>query len=312
MKKYLFIIPVLLIIYFCTLDYQEEFDNNLLSQDSINNSKELENKELENSSKPVKVSYNGENLTMDVDDYVLGVLACEMPASFNEEALKAGAVVARTFYFYKLLNNDAYVAKTTDQCFINELEMREKWKDDFDKYYNILKNIVNDTSGEFVSYNGDIIESFYFSMSNGYTENVENVFGASRPYLVSVDSSWDKGLNSYQKEEYFTKSEFLDKLGLEDSSDINIDIISKNESGRINTIKVNGKVFKGTDFRKKLGIRSTDAVVEVLENKVKIVTKGYGHGVGLSQYGANEMAKLGYNYKDIIKHYYVGTEISKL
>lgn len=308
MKKYLVIIPVLLIIYFVTLNFKNDnYDNVHFTEELTDSSKKIENKD---DSRAVMVSYNSQNLEMKLDDYITGVLACEMPASFNIEALKAGAIAARTFYLYKKNINSSYVATVNDQCFINESEMRDKWGQSYDKYYNIIKKAVDETSNMYITYNGDIVESFYFSMSNGFTENIENVFSEKRPYLVSVSSSWEKKLPSYEKTIEFTKNEFLSKLALENTSTIDINIISRSESGRINSLSINGVNFKGTEFRKKLGLRSTDASISILDDKVKIVTRGYGHGVGLSQYGANEMAKLGYKYDEIIKYYYKDTDIS--
>ena len=307
MKKYFIIIPTLLLVYFLTLGEKtldiKDNDDPLSLNDVIGFDYKDDNL--------VSVSYNGDNLKMGVDDYVIHVLACEMPASFNVEALKAGAVAARTFYLYKIEHNPSYVATTTDQCFSSDEDMKKKWSGSYDKFYNIVKDAVESTSGEFISYDGSVIESFYFSMSNGYTEDVQNVFSESKPYLVGVQSSWDVNLSSYEKSVTFSKSDFLSKLGIDYNDEIIYEILSRSESSRVNEILVNGIKFKGTDFRKKLNLRSTDFDIDIKEDVV-ITTRGYGHGVGLSQYGANEMAKLGYSYKDILKHYYTGVEISTL
>ena len=304
MKRYFIIIPILLLVYFLTLD----FNNNQkeIKEDKIKNVIEEENfKE-----KLVDVFYGGENKNMSIDDYVIGVLACEMPASFNMEALKAGAVVARTFYMFKTNTIPLYVASNNDQCFISENDMHEKWKDNFQKYYDIVKEAVLSTSGEFITYDGEVIQSFYFSMSNGYTEDVENVFSESKPYLVSVDSSWEMNLKNYKGDVTFSLEEFKNKLGINDN--IVIGEILKTKSGRVDSIDISGKLFKGTEVRKLFDLRSTDFDIKISEETVNITTRGYGHGVGLSQYGANEMAKLGYNYQDIIKHYYKDVEILTL
>jgi len=308
MKKYFVLIPFLLVVYIVTLDYstKEISDKNEDSQVEEEVKKDMWNLES------VAVSYNGQNLNMSIDEYVVGVLSCEMPASFNVEALKAGAVAIRTFYLYKQNMSPTYVATNTDQCFINEEAMKTKWGDGYNKYFNIINDVVEETNGEYITYNNQIIESFYFSISNGYTENLENVFGDSRPYLVSVSSSWDKNVSSYEKKTEFEVSEFLNKLGLPDNKEINIEIVSRSSSGRVDFIKVNEAIFKGTEFRKKLGLRSTDFDFKISDNLITFVTRGYGHGVGLSQYGANEMAKLGYSYKEILKHYYQGVDISTL
>lgn len=303
MKKYFIVITVLLFIYFLTLNTEDNFKERENNSMSLNNSKE---------ERLIAVSYKGESLEMTIDDYIIHVLACEMPASFNSEALKAGAIAARTFYLYKINHNSKYVANTNDQCYNTNEEMKNKWNDDYDKFYNTIKDAVIDTSGEFISYDGNVIESFYFSMSNGYTEDIQNVFSESKPYLVSVESSWDLNLANFEKSVTFSINDFLTKLGLDNIGDVKYNILSKSNSGRIKEILINDIIFEGTDFRKKLGLRSTDFDVNFQEGNVVITTRGYGHGVGLSQYGANEMAKLGYNYKEILKYYYTGVEISTL
>lgn len=309
MKKYLIIIPVLLFVYLLTLNKDENiFDSKELLVDN-----ELkEEKKSENVSHMVSIYYNNIDTSLDIEDYIIGVLACEMPASFNVEALKAGAVAARTFYLYKKNYEESYVAKNSDQCFIDESAMREKWNSEFDKYYNIIKEAVMTTKNEYIAYNDEPIQAFYFSMSNGYTEDVANVFSEEKPYLVSIPSLWDKNIKSYEKVVSFSKSDFLSKLGLPDSDEVNLNVISRNSSNRVNLISVNGKKFSGPNFRKLLSLRSTDYDIDVEDSIVNITTRGYGHGVGLSQYGANEMAKLGYNYKDILKYYYSGVEILTL
>lgn len=314
MKKYMIIIPVLLVFYFVTLDFKEKkadnIENNFISD--VSESEEKEDSIInEKEEKTVLVSYNGEESSMSIDDYVVGVVACEVPASFNIEALKAMSVVARTFYLYKDSKIDDYVASNSDQCFNDENAMREKWGSNYDKYYQVIKKAVDETAGEFVTYDKTIAQTFYFSMSNGKTENLENVFSEERPYLVSVDSSWDKKLSTYEQTTNFTLIEFLNKLGLENSDSVDVDIVSRTPSNRVEIVKVNGVEFKGTDFRKKLGLRSADFDV-YLSNDIMITTRGYGHGVGMSQYGANEMAKEGFTYRDIIKYYYKGVEISNL
>lgn len=313
MKKYFVIIPILFIVYFMTLDFNENNDekkNEVKEEIKEDDVKDKDNKIDNNIDNVVSVFYENENYEMDIDDYIIGVLACEMPASFNEEALKAGAVAIRTFYVYKKVHYEEYIASNTDQCYIDKVVMTNKWGNEYDKYYNKIKDAVNSTKNEVLSYDGEVIQSFYFSLSNGYTENLENVFSEARPYLVSVSSLWDKNISSYEKTTQFTKEKFLSKLGLPFSNEVKIDILSKSESGRVNSILINGVEFRGVNVRKLLSIRSTDFDIKVGEENVTIVTRGYGHGVGMSQYGANEMAKIGYTYEKILKHYYRGVDIS--
>ena len=297
MKKYIILNIVLIIIYIIT--------NNSLRKEETIKQTELENEKI------VAVSHNENTVEMNLDDYIIGVLSCEMPALFKEEALKAGAVAIRTFYMYKKLSNIEYIATNNDQCFNNKEEMKNKWGNSFDEYYNKIKKAVEATKDEYITYNDEIIESFYFSMSNGRTENVEEVFSTKLPYLISVESPWDKNIATYEKTIELSKEEFLNAFSLNNSEDIKVEILSHTAGGRINTIKINEEEYRGTEVRKLLNLRSADFDITI-GDKITITTRGYGHGVGMSQYGANEMAKEGYNYKEILKHYYTNTEISKI
>ena len=265
------------------------------------------------SEKIIKVSKNSELLELNIDDYLVGVVSCEMPASFEEEALKAGAVAARTYLLNKLENNNEYVitSTTNDQCYSNAEELKEKWKEDYDKYLSKIQKVVMETHGEYMTYKDEIIKAFYFSTSNGKTENVENVFGEKLDYLVSVNSIYDTNTTQFSRTIEIPKNEFLTKLNLDKSNTIEITNVIKNETNRVDKITINDKVFKGTEVRKLLDLRSTDFEIEINNDNVIISTKGYGHGVGMSQYGANELAKMGYDYEKILKHYYTGIKIVK-
>lgn len=258
----------------------------------------------------IKINYNGEVSDILLEDYVLGVVACEMPASFNVEALKAMAVAARTFALYKINNNKNYVMKTTtsDQCFISVDKMKKNWGSSFDKNYLKVKQAILETKNQYMTYNDEIIISFYFSISNGYTENCENVFSQKLDYLVSVDSTWDSKYQYKEKTVKYSVNEFLKNLDIKDNSIKNIQII-RSDTGRVNYIYVNGVKYKGSKFRSLLKLRSTDVEITHDKDYVYIKTKGYGHGVGMSQYGANSMANSGSKYDEILKHYYSGVKI---
>ena len=261
--------------------------------------------------KKVSIKYKDEVVDMPLEEYVVGVVACEMPASFDIEALKAMAVAARTFALYKISTNKNYKLSTTtkDQCYISKNQMKKNWKDNYEKNYNKILKAVNETSNEYLTYKDKVIISFYFSISNGYTENCENVFSQKLDYLKSVDSSWDKDYLYKEKTIKIDENVFLKKLGIS-SNKVSSIKIDRSSTGRINKIIINNKSFKGTTFRKLLSLRSTDVEIKVDNGKVIINTKGYGHGVGMSQYGANSMAKKGYKYDEILKYYYTGVEIS--
>lgn len=263
------------------------------------------------SDKDTSVYYESMDNEMNLRDYLIGVLACEMPVLFEKEALKAGSITARTFYYNKKSNDSNYITTDNDQCYLSIENMKLRWLNNFEKYYNILSDIVDSTNGDVIYYNNKLINAYYFSTSNGKTEDVSYVFGQSVPYLVSVDSSWDANVNKYEVTNNYSKKDFVDKLELSNNDTLNIEILSKTVSGRVDKVKVNNKIFSGVEFRKLLSLRSTDFTCYVNDDIISITTRGYGHGVGMSQYGANEMAKMGYNYNDILKHYYSGVEIHK-
>lgn len=252
---------------------------------------------------------------LKLEEYVVGVVAAEMPASFNEEALKAQAIAARTYAFYKMKNtNQEYdvIADISNQAYITIEEMQELWHENFSLYYGKVKEAVDSTKNLIMTYNNEPIIAYYFAMSNGKTEEASLVFGESKNYLESVDSSWDEKVKNFIVEKEFTKEEFCRSLNLNcENNNININNINRSDTNRVNTIEINNKVYAGTEFRKLLTLRSTDFTIEVTD-KVTITTKGYGHGVGMSQYGANEMAKLGHNYEEILKYYYQNIELKTI
>ncbi len=254
--------------------------------------------------------------TLKLEDYLIGVLAAEIPASFDIEALKAQAVASRTYALYKInhSNNDYNIlADIKDQAYITEEEMKDKWKEDYQKYYNKIKEAIEATKNEAMYYNDEIIESYYFSMSNGKTAEASLVFSESLPYIQSVDSSWDnETIRNFIFEKEITKEIFCQKLEINNCNEIKIDNINKDNTNRILTININDKTYKGTEIRNKLELRSTDFSFELNNNNIKITTKGYGHGVGMSQYGANGMAKEGKNYQEILNYYYKNILIKKI
>ena len=161
-------------------------------------------------------------------------------------------------------------------------------------------------------YDNKIIEAFFFSTSTGYTENSEEVFNEELPYLRSVESVWDESSPSFNTEVEINKNDFYNKLGIGYSDNLDISDVEKTVSGRIKSLKINGNYFKGVDVRNKLGLRSTFFTFYENEDNITVKTKGYGHGVGMSQYGAQGMALAGFKYEDIIKYYYTGVEIKKI
>lgn len=320
-KKFIvfFIMFVILIFSYkdkVILDDRTFLDNEVISEDNVSKNNIIENSvgdknDSNDKDNTIYVSalINNEKTELSLEDYIVGVVSCEMPASFDIEALKAMSVAARTYSLYKRERSKTLKTTTDDQCYIDINTMKNKWKGNFDKYYKKISNAVNDTKGEYMTYNDKVIIAFYFSISNGKTENVENVFSQKLDYLVSVDSSWDKKNSSNEKDIKMKVSDFLKKLNINDNKISNIKI-DRSKTNRINNIKINGKSYKGTKFRSLLNLKSTDIEIKYDNDYVYIHTVGYGHGVGMSQYGANYMAQDGYKYDDILKHYYTGIKIT--
>lgn len=254
-----------------------------------------------------------------LEDYVVGVLAMEMPAEFELEALKAQALAARTYVVRQMLSdqklkvpNGADVSDTVNhQVYKNNEELKAEWKGEYDWKIKKIRQAVKETEGQILTYNGEPIDALFYSTSNGYTENSENVWKNEVPYLKSVESPWDVNTEKFHAEVDMSVSDFEKKLGIKlgNSKDVG-KITARTESNRVATVEVGGKTFTGVDVRNALGLRSSDFTWERKGNHIIIRTKGYGHGVGMSQYGADGMAKEGKNYKEIVAHYYQGVEVS--
>lgn len=277
---------------------------------SVNSVEQVQEKEKENvsESKESVTIYrkNGQVITLTLEEYLVGVVGAEMPASFNIEALKSQAVISRT-YALRSKEIGRRLTDTVDtQVYLDNNELKNKWGSDYDKYYTKVKNAVDSTKGEAVYYNGNLIDAIFHSTSNGKTEDPKYVWGSDIPYLKSVDSNWDINSSSYLREDVKDLENVLNILGVS-SSDFNIE--SRDESGRVSKVSVGDKSYTGVELRNLLGLRSADFDIEIIDDTIKFTTRGYGHGVGLSQYGANGMANADYNYKDIIRHYYTGVSV---
>ena len=254
---------------------------------------------------------NGNVINLNMTDYLIGVVSSEMPASFNLEALKAQSVLARTYALKAKQTGKKLTDTVSTQSYIDIDQMKNKWGNSFNTYYNKIKNAVENTNGEYLSYNGNYIEALYHSTNNGKTESSLDVFGNYYPYLISVSSEYDKNASSYLRTISMPLDTISNKLGLNLNNDSVISILSYTDGGNIKEININGNNFSGKKVRELLGLRSADFDISISDNNANITTRGYGHGVGMSQYGANGMANAGYNYKDILSHYYPGTTLTK-
>lgn len=261
----------------------------------------------------IRLNNNGVIDNLPLNQYIIGVVAAEMPASFEIEALKAQAIASRTYAMYKKNNNNASYdleASIKDQAYNTEKQMKLKWENNYDFYYNKIKEAVYQTNDLVMKNDNSIICAYYFSLSNGKTENAISVFQEDKSYLKSVDSPWDISNKNYEIIKEINKTEFCKLLNI-DCNQIIISDINRNSTNHVDNLKVNNITFTGTTIRKLLNLRSTDFDIEIARN-IKITTRGYGHGVGMSQNGANEMAKQGYTYDQILKYYYQNINIENL
>ena len=259
--------------------------------------------------KKIKIIKDNKEQDIELEEYIIGVVAGEMPASFEMEALKAQAVASRTYAIYKDELNKKLNTTTNDQVYITIDEMKDKWLNDYDHYYNKIKNAVKETENIIMTKNNKVFKSYYFAMSNGETADSMTVFKEST--IKSVSSPWDnETLNKFIVTTNFTKEEIKNKLNITDIT--TLEILNRDSTNRVEEIKVNDKILSGIEFRNLLKLRSTDFSIEIKDNIYSITTKGYGHGVGMSQYGANGMAKEKYTFKEILKHYYQDIEFKEL
>lgn len=248
------------------------------------------------------------------EDYIKGVVAAEVPANFEKEALKAQAVASRSYAMYHMDESKEYdvTNNTSSQAYYTDEQLKEKWKDEYVTKISKIKEAVSKTAGEYLTYDGKVANTMFFSTSTGVTENSEDVFVSALPYLRSVASTWDEQSPAYTDSYTFSLTDFYTKLNLPYDDKLEIKVLEKSSTGRTKTLLINNQTFKGRDVATKLKLRSNYFEIVRNESNVTITTKGFGHGVGMSQYGANGMAKEGYKYDQILKYYYKNTEIKKI
>lgn len=310
------IVIVLLPIAVCMEDEKKNLDVIINQDENYNLELTFLEPKKEDNTTMVMLSNNRDKsdaYTLELEEYIIGVVAGEMPASFNMEALKAQAVAARSYALYKLNNISNYVLSTSvsDQVYLSKDKMKKKWGNDYDKYYNRVKKAVDETRGEVIKYNDKVISAYYFAISNGYTDDGGVVFNENKDYLVSVNSSWDKNYQSYKSTYKMKSSDFCTELGVPNKK-VSIKDVVRSSSNYVRSININGVTLSGREVFNKLGLKSMDFDISVSDDVVIIKTYGFGHGVGMSQYGAQGMAEEGYNYQEILEHYYQKTNVEKI
>lgn len=284
-------------------DLRTEEENNIYSPDY----------EIDNSNKNLSDNISIKEENPGMESYIIGVVAAEMPVSFELEALKAQAVAARTYAYRQIGNSEEINPDNIGQAFITVEEMKKRWGDSFERNYNKVFSAVDATRGEIMVYGGEPILAAFHSTSGGVTENSENVWSEKLSYLQSVDSHEDENAPNFLFNSEFLKTDFKKKFEnkgcvFSDNIKNDISITKRTDAGYVTLINIGGKNFKGSEVRSILSLRSTNFTISYKDDKIVFTTKGYGHGAGMSQYGANFMAKENKNYKEILLHYYYGVE----
>ena len=267
----------------------------------------------------------GEIEELNLDEYLYGVVASEMPASFEMEALKAQAVSARTYTIYQIKNGskhdncDLCDSSLHCQAWISKENRFARWEENLrEEYWNKIVKSVNDTKGKLVLYNGEPINALFHSNSGGKTELALNVWGGDFPYFQVVETSGEDAYTSYNSEVQISKDELVSKM-IEKYANFEIDfgkedcikIIEYTDSGRVKKIKIGNIELSGVEVRNLFNLKSTKFSFEISKDTIKFAVIGYGHGVGLSKCGSDALAKQGKNYEEILKYYYKDVEISE-
>ncbi len=331
-----FIVPSLLTKRTKTAANQDVNAKNI--EQSEYNKQEVKNQESSQQEKSQEYQYKkygtinllhkctGQVEQVNLDDYLCNVVSAEMPATYETEALKAQAIVARTYTVYKILNKKHDNADICDdskccQAWISKEDRLNRWEESQrNSNWDKICKSVNDTKGQIITYNNQPIDAFFHSNSGGVTEVPVNVWGGTGyPYLQSVQTSGEEAYTQYASEVVFTQEELLNKLkekyndiSIDFANDDDIKILEFTESTRVKTIKFGNHNLSGVEARTLLGLKSTNFEISKENNNIKFSVKGYGHGVGMSQTGADSMAKQGNNAENIIKHFYTGVEVKDL
>ena len=331
MKKYLICMLITVIIYFAIpiIFTNTSKETNTNTTENIENNQIISNYDYKKYN-TVKLLHTSTKKVeeLKLDEYLYGVVSSEMPASFEEEALKAQAVVARTYTLYKIVNSgskhknaDICDSSTCCQAWISKENRLKKWDSGKrEEYWTKIVNAVNETQGKIVIYEGKPINAFFHSNSGGYTEAPINVWGGSGyPYLKSVQTAGEDAYSQYASKLTITKKEFEEKIKKEHSN-FDIDFTKEDcvkveeytEGNRIKSIKIGNLNLSGVEVRTLFGLRSANFKITIEKEKITFEVTGYGHGVGMSQTGADSLAKQGKNYEEIICHYYTGVKVEDI
>lgn len=259
-----------------------------------------------------------------LEEYLVGVVAAEMPALFEEEALKAQAVAARTYAVYQMESQGITVDDLMEnggQSYQSLAERQENWGESFSTYESRIRTAVEETAGEILVYEEEPILAVFHAISSGETESAENLWGGQDlPYLQSVASPQDETSLEYTYQHTFSLEEAAALLQQADPQLVlasgslkeQMQVLSRSDAGYIQSIQIGNRTYTGQQIRTALGLRSTDFTVEENGDEITFTTYGYGHGAGMSQYGANALALEGYSYDDILHYYYTDVSLKKM
>lgn len=265
----------------------------------------------------VMFSESGKTKKTEMREYVIGCVAAEMSPLYHSEALKAQAIASYTYAMYITENTENLISDSPEknQGYLSENERKEKWKENYDAYEKKIEDAVDAVNGYIITYEGKAALTVYHSICIGKTHSAENMWGEDYPYLKSVESSGDilspnrVAKHTFQKDEYvdiLKKSGFL----ISEKSEENAGTIMTDSDGYVSEIEINKKSISGPEFREIFGLESSCFEVKYSDEEYIITCSGNGHGVGMSQYGADYMARQGSTWQEIILHYYSGAEIS--
>lgn len=337
-KLIIYILILILISFLIPILFTNKFGDSKQTFSKIEN---IDNKN-ENSSNINESSYDykkyntvkvlhtktGSVENLNLDEYLYGVVSAEMPASFEKEALKAQSIVARTYTIYKIIHNagkhqEADICDDSGCCqaWISKEDRLNKWDEkERESNWNKIVSAVKETKGKIITYNGEPINAFFHSNSGGSTEAPINVWGGSGyPYLQTVQTSGEEAYTQYKSEVNMQRQELIDKIkskyqdfSINFEEENAIQILEYTKGNRVKTIKIGNKNLSGVEVRSIFGLKSANFEVKIDGDNIIFSVIGYGHGVGMSQTGADSLAKQGKNCEEIITHFYIGVEIIDL
>ncbi len=252
---------------------------------------------VESRQSSISVKIEEETVEMDLDEYGIGILAKEIPADYEEEALKAQAILARTDIYRKISENGSDVV--LEESFWSREQMEEAWGvSKYSRYYNKMKKAWQETEGQVLTYEGKIAMTPFFRLSNGSTRDGEEVLGEKYPYLKIVECPLD--------------IESAEQMRTVTLDDLDAEVTKCDTAGYVLNVQVGKETVSGEEFRKNYHLGSSCFSIQKYEGKIRITTRGLGHGLGMSQYTADKMAEEGSSYEEILKYFFEGTKLQEV